>query len=242
MSAGVSSFIAGWLYEQSGGQVDEWIYIHVNDQHPDSLRFVHDCAAFLGREIKILQSDKYSCVADVIRDRKMVSSPSGAPCTGMLKKAVRKKWETEQYTLGVTGFTYVWGMDSKESRRAENMHVNFPEFTHVFPLIDRCLSKNDCHVIIEKLGIEKPLMYRLGYGNNNCVGCVKGGMWYWNQIRKDFPEVFDSRAKLEREVGHSCINGCFLDELDPGRGTPGEEFGRPCSLACFATEAEFGLI
>ena len=25
-------------------------------------------------------------------------------------------------------------------------------------------------------------------------------------------------AKLEREIGHSCIKNCFLDELSPNRG------------------------
>lgn len=32
ISAGVSSFMAGYL----SGDVDEWIYIDISDQHPDS--------------------------------------------------------------------------------------------------------------------------------------------------------------------------------------------------------------
>ena len=32
-------------------------------------------------------------------------------------------------------------------------------------------------------------MYDLGYPNNNCIGCIKGGMGYWNRIRKDFPDI-----------------------------------------------------
>lgn len=243
MSAGVSSFVAGWLYEQAGGVVDEWIYIHVGDQHPDSLRFVRDCGLFLGREIKVLQSDRYKCVADVIRDKKMVNSPHGAPCTGALKKAVRKKWEKEQYAAGVTDFTYIWGMDLSENKRAENMRVNFPEFKHEFPLIDRCLSKDDCHVLLEKLGIEKPLLYRLGYKNNNCLMCVKAGKGYFAKMRRDFPEAFEARAKLEREVGHSCLKGIFLDELPPDAGVAPDEPGNKCfSLACYALQAEMGLL
>ncbi|CAK7024888.1 MAG: hypothetical protein EUB_02291 [Eubacterium sp.] len=58
----------------------------------------------------------------------------------------------------------------------------------------------------------------MGYPNNNCIGCVKGGMGYWNMIRKDFPEVFSRMAKLERDIRHSCIKNCFLDELEPNRG------------------------
>ena len=56
-------------------------------------------------------------------------------------------------------------------------------------------------------------MYRLGYQNNNCIGCVKGGKGYWNKIREDFPETFWEMSKAERFVGHSCIKNCFLDEL-----------------------------
>lgn len=40
------------------------------------------------------------------------------------------------------------------------------------------------------------------------------------QMRRemDFPEVFADRVRMERELGASCINGVFLDELEPGRG------------------------
>ena len=80
-------------------------------------------------------------------------------------------------------------------------------------------------------------MYELGYANNNCVGCVKGGMGYWNHIRKDFPKVFESRAKLEREVGHSMLkdkNGpVYLDELDPNRGDMNTEIMPDCGIMCY---------
>lgn len=92
------------------------------------------------------------------------------------------------------------------------------EWGSEFPLIERGLSKENCHAIADSLGLKRPKMYDLGYSNNNCVGCVKGGKGYWNRIRVDFPEVFERRAKEEREVGHSCINGVSLDELDPGAG------------------------
>jgi hypothetical protein len=75
-------------------------------------------------------------------------------------------------------------------------------------------------------------MYDLGYRNNNCIGCVKGGMGYWNKIRKDFPEVFKARAEQEREVGHSCINGVYLDELEPDRGRFDDEVLEECSIFC----------
>ena len=57
-------------------------------------------------------------------------------------------------------------------------------------------------------------------------------MGYWNKIRVDFPEVFKKRAEREREIGHSCIKGVFLDELEPGRGRIQDEILEDCGIAC----------
>ena len=77
-------------------------------------------------------------------------------------------------------------------------------------------------------------MYDLGFPNNNCVGCIKGGMGYWNKIREEFPEVFAARAALERKVGGSCINGTYLDELDPEAGRDCEIIVPECGAMCEA--------
>lgn len=226
ISAGISSFIAGYL----AGDVDEWIYIDISDQHPDSLRFICDVEKIIKKKITILKSQEFDSVEEVIKKYKYVNSPYGAPCTGMLKKAVRKKWENEHLNYQLT---YVWGMDMEEKKRAESIVKNFPEFEHEFPLIDRHLSKQDAHALAERIGIRRPIMYDMGYHNNNCIGCLKGGKGYWNKIRKDFPTVFQSRARLEREIGHSCINGTFLDELDPDTGRMEKEIMQDCGIMCY---------
>jgi len=85
---------------------------------------------------------------------------------------------------------------------------------------------------VKELGIEPPVMYKLGFNNNNCIGCVKGGMGYWNKIRQHFPEQFNRMAKIEREVGASCIKGKFLDELDPSAGHKLKEPDMTCDFVC----------
>ncbi len=57
-------------------------------------------------------------------------------------------------------------------------------------------------------------------------------MGYWNKIRVDFPDVFERRAKQEREIGHTCIKGVYLDELDPYRGRIDDEILEDCSFVC----------
>lgn len=44
--------------------------------------------------------------------------------------------------------------------------------------------------------------------------------------------VFQVLCNLEREVGHSCIKGVFLDELSPDRGRMEKEIMPDCGVAC----------
>lgn len=228
ISAGISSFIAGYLAKDT---VDKFIYIDIADQHPDSIRFIKDCETVLDKPIEILRSSDYRSVDDAIRAAGIVrhTLTGFAPCTAWLKKRVRKQWELEHADYEIT---YVWGFDLNEKHRAENVVETMIEFQHEFPLIEHSLTKQDCHAMAAKLRIKRPVMYDIGYNNNNCIGCVKGGMGYWNKIRVDFPEVFASRAKLERDINSRCLKECFLDELDPDRGRMSEEILEDCGIFC----------
>jgi len=228
-SAGVSSAVATKLAIE---RIDRIIYQHIDDQHPSTLRFVRDCETWFGQPIETIQSPLHSVEA-ACRFRAYVNGVRGAACTRMLKRELRKQWEQD---CGLSAyFRYVWGMDYDEGRRAERLRQSMPNHEHEFPLIDQGITKEEAHGIIEKAGIARPRMYDLGYPNNNCIGCVKGGMGYWNKIRVDFPEVFASRSRLERLIKGTCIKGVYLDELDPeaGRdvGPIVPECGPQCTLA-----------
>lgn len=224
-SSGVSSFMACYLMRE---KIDEIIYTHVTDQHEDSIRFLHDCEKILGREIKIIQSEDYMGVDDVIEKVRYINGPSGAACTRTLKRDVRKNWERQH-----PGFhRYVWGFDFYEKERAKNIELVLSDYEHSFPLIENHLTKAACHGIAYELGLKRPVMYDMGYPNNNCIGCVKGGAGYWNKIRIDFPEVFKRRAMQERLIGHSCIQDVFLDELRPGSGRLDMEIMEDCTITC----------
>ena len=226
LSAGVSSFVAGYLTKD----IDKYIYIDIDDQHSDSMRFIKDCEKFFNKPIEVLKSP-YQSVENAILAGGVIKMFNGfAPCTNYLKKRVRKEWE---YLHREFDITYIWGFDADEKHRSKILNENMADFINEFPLIEKQLTKQDCHAICNQLGIKRPLMYDLGYNNNNCVGCVKGGMGYWNKIRIDFPEVFKKRAELERKLKCSCLKECYLDELDPERGRMSEEIMQDCSIFCY---------
>lgn len=225
-SAGVSSAVATRL---AIAEIDEVFYIHIDDQHPDTLRFVRECEEWFGKPITILQSP-YKDVESVLRSQSYVNGPYGSPCTRLLKKRLRQEWEMDR--KHEVRLCYVWGMDAGETRRADRIRETMIEIDHSFPLIQRGIGKAEAHEILRASGIKRPAMYELGYHNNNCVGCVKGGMGYWNKIRVDFPDVFAGRAKMEREVGASCIKGVFLDELLPDAGRHEGPIVDECGILC----------
>lgn len=218
--------MAGYLERET---IDKYIYIDIDNQHPDSMRFIKDCEIALGKPIEILKSN-YGSVENVIRQFRYINGAKGAKCTQILKKRVRKEWE---YFHQDCSLTYVWGYDKNEQIRADRLDEATPNIKNQYPLIERNLTKENAHAILNSLGIRRPEMYEMGYLNNNCIGCVKGGKGYWNRIRVDFPEVFDRMAQLERQVGHSCIKGIFLDELDPKAGRMEDEIMPDCGIACY---------
>lgn len=189
-------------------------------------------------ENEILRSDIYKNVEDVIVRKKYINGPFGAACTLLLKKQVRYKFEDEVKKWD----GQVWGFDycEREINRAIRFRQQNPSTKPLFPLIERKISKKDALGMIRRAGIEIPAMYKLGYSNNNCIGCVKGGIGYWNKVRRDFPERFRRMAELERIVGASCLKDeagrIWLDELEPNRGDTMKAIAPDCSIIC---EIEF---
>lgn len=95
LSAGVSSFVGGYLAEG----VDEYIYIDIENQHPDSMRFIRDCERFLGKPVQVLKSP-YGSVERVVKQFRCINTPYGSRCTQILKKRVRKEYEDAHKDFG----------------------------------------------------------------------------------------------------------------------------------------------
>lgn len=210
--------MAGYL----AGDEDEWLYIDIADQHPDSIRFIRDCEVAIGQEIQILRSKEYSCVEDCVKVFGGFRAPNGfSPCTNWLKKRIRKEWELEHQGYDLT---YVWGFDLKERDRADRTIEANSQAEHEFPLIEQNLSKEEVHGLFERtFSFRRQVMYDMGY---------------WNKIRRDFPEVFESRARLERQVGYAILKDSkgkpvYLDELDPNRGNMNAEIFPDCGIMCY---------
>lgn len=214
-------------------------------EHIDNLRFLEDCERWFGQKVVIVGNDEYHRDPDVVfRKTKFLVGPSGARCTAELKKSVRWQFQRPD-DIVILGYT------------ADEFAVRMPRLQNAEPLTtfwpvlnDRRLTKDDCLAIVERSGIELPAMYKLGYRNNNCIGCVKGQAGYWNKIRVDFPERFAEMALIERELGRTIckrewredgkrrLERIYLDELPPDLGHYPSEPDISCGIMCHTAEQE----
>jgi 3'-phosphoadenosine 5'-phosphosulfate sulfotransferase (PAPS reductase)/FAD synthetase len=208
------------------------VYCRVRNEHVDNLRFLDDFTRTFRIPVEVICNEEFDGqIYNVFLKRKFIKNQFGAPCTMLLKKEMRRRYQHSD-DIQVFGYT------SEEQDRADAFLDSNNEVSEWFPLIENGIDKRFCLDLIRQSGIELPIMYRLGYQNNNCIGCIKGGIGYWNKIRKDFPEAFDKMAKLERTIGHAVCKdnkgAVYLDELAPKRGRFKTDQPRDCGFTCEA--------
>jgi hypothetical protein len=231
-SCGAASAVATKLMiAENAGKLPLIIaYTEVIEEHPDNKRFIKDCQKWFGQEIVILGNDRYERSIYKTFEKSAMNIRGASPCTRQLKKNVRLKFERPN-DLHVFGYT------SEEQDRYDRF-IDANNIDVSVPLIDRGLSKIDCLAMLQNAKIELPQMYKLGYHNNNCIGCVKGGKGYWNKIKIDFPEAFDKMAKLERFKKQTVFKDVYLDELPSDAGNYPEEQDIQCGIFCHMADEE----
>lgn len=227
-SGGVTSAVACKIAQNNYENVQP-IFIETGGHHSDMPRFIKDCEDWFKVKVKVLQDTRFKDHIDLCEKLRVVNFISGAECSRTLKKKVRQAFEK---TVDFEGQVFGFEFEKKEINRAIRFKEQNPKAKPLFPLIDKQLNKANCMSILENAGIELPTMYKLGYANNNCIGCVKGGKGYWNKIREDFPETFKRMAEVERKIGRTCIKNVYLDELEPEKGKHKLPPTPECDLFC----------
>lgn len=230
-SCGSASAVATKRTIELYGQSNEVIPVNCDtrpSEHSDNYRFSRECEVWFGRPIVFIRSERFTTVDEVFDKTRYMAGVRGARCTTELKKLPR-------HAFARPDDTHVFGFTSDEGKRVEEFTKRNPELHLLWPLIQLGISKAQCHEIVNKAGIYQPAMYRLGFDNNNCPGCVKASSpWYWDMIRLHFPDVFKRRCEQSRALGVRLVEirhhqRIFLDELPPG---PFRKNGRKENLSC----------
>lgn len=231
-SCGAASAVATKVTLETYGPSNEVLPVYCDtseSEHPDNLRFIADCERWFGVPVTRIKHPDYSTVEEVFAAKRYMAGISGACCTAALKKLPR-------FVFQAPNDLHVFGFTSDEMGRRLDFEIRNFELRLFWILRDRGITKQDCYARLIEAGIQLPEMYRLGYRNNNCIGCVKAtSPGYWSKVREDFPDKFAERARQSREVGCRLVrvNGkrIFLDEL-PDHAFPYKRENLSCGPEC----------
>ena len=160
-----------------------------------------------------------------------MKGPHGAPCSRALKRKLLA-------TISLPDDVNVMGFTAEEADRLDDLrehekldkarYYDIPKRIFRAPLIERSLSHDDCLAIVERAGIELPMMYRMNY---------------WKKIRRDFPERFVQIQTIQESIGPGAYflrfsSGPRKDERMPladlplGDGNMADEPSFSCSFFC----------
>ena len=238
-SCGAPSAVAAYLTKEIYGNLlgakVRVVNNPVAEEDEDNRRFLKDVEEWLGIPIEIAVNPKFpdASAQTVWEKAKAMSFRYGAPCTTELKKRARQHWEqhnkVDYHVLGITA----------EERKRHDKFV-LTERDNVLPvLIHEGMTREACAQVITDAGIRLPDVYRRGYPNANCIGCVKAtSPTYWNHIRRDRPDVFEQRAETSARFGVRLVrhNGerILLKDLPPDAvGRPLKSLDIPdCGIFC----------
>jgi len=238
-SCGAASAVATLLTLQKYRGEHEVViaYCETGAEHPDNERFLNDCVRLFNQPVTRLRNQKYADTWDLWHKRRFLSGVKGALCTTELKVIPRMDFQLPS-DLHVFGYT----ADKEDIRRAKDFRARWDLMKVETPLIDAGLNKTNVLAMLQERGIELPVLYGLGFHNNNCIPCVKAtSPDYWSLMRREFPSQFERMAKLSRDLNVRLTRikeeRIFIDEIPEDWPTT-NPIAPACDFMCQFSEVE----
>lgn len=201
LSGGLGSAFAAERAIQKYGRENIILYFaDVKVEDPDLYRFLHDLMKRWGGRLYWYTDGRTP--QDVWTEKKIIPNSLIAPCTYELKIKPFRQFIKAMEHLPVI---YI-GFKNHETKRQCNTIKSYadaiPEAVVEYPLLWEPVETRKLEDICEsELGIELPLMYKLGYDYNNCGGtCCRSGKKCFIRTLKVFPKRFAQLEAWENEA------------------------------------------
>lgn len=195
-----SAWCAGWALKN---YPKDDVILYFNDtkwEHKDLYRFLDELAVYFDKEITF-DSDGRS-PESLFYDNRAIANNRMPFCSRILKAERLQAFYKD-------GDTLVFGIGVDESQRInrlvgvyQTVAVKTGKWPKLrFPLISENMTSEKVNDWLTSIGIQEPLLYRLGFKHNNCSGgCVRAGKKHWKMLYEKLPEVYADRERVEREM------------------------------------------
>lgn len=171
----------------------------------DTLIEDEDLYRFIDETVKELDVE-YISIADgrdpweVFKDVRFLGNSRLAQCSHLLKQKPAEKWLKEHFEPDEC--VLYLGIDWTESHRKAKPVENWSPYTVEFPMCEEPLvTKSEMIAGLERLGIDQPRLYKMGFSHNNCGGfCVRAGQGHFINLLKQMPERYAYHEMKEIEM------------------------------------------
>jgi hypothetical protein len=186
-SGGLNSFEVARLLciEQPVSSVT-CIFTDTKTEDSDLYRFMNQAINYLGCQFIHLKDGRN--IWQVFKDERFMGNSRVDPCSRILKRQQFAKWLKNKNPEDVILY---YGIAADEKHRMIQLVERWKPFQVQAPLIELQTTKEQILLTLDKIGIEPPALYELGFEHNNCGGfCVKSGQRQMRKLLEIMPERY----------------------------------------------------
>jgi hypothetical protein len=198
-SGGIGSFFtAKRVIEKEGKENVILLFTDTLIEDEDLYRFMNDASQYF--EIPITRLADGRTPWEVFKDVKFLGNSRIAHCSHLLKQVPADKWVRENFNPDEC--VLYLGIDWTEIHRTKKPKENYLPYKVKFPMCDEpYITKNEMLEELEKIGIEQPKLYKMGFSHNNCGGgCVRAGQGHFAHLLETMHDKYKEWEEHEEEI------------------------------------------
>jgi hypothetical protein len=204
--------VARLLVTEHGPEDVTCVFCDTLTEDPDLYRFLTETIKYLECGFVHLQDGRN--IWQVFNDVKFMGNSRVDPCSRILKREPFAKYLTGHDSSTTTLY---YGIGRHEAHRIEAIRARWSPFLVFAPLIALGTTKENILGVLDRIGIEPPSLYELGFEHNNCGGfCVKTGQRQMLRLLTTMPDRYAwHEAEQERLFAEIGSHG-FIRKTDNG--------------------------
>lgn len=194
-----SGGVGSWMAAKRAMQMHDDVTLLFTDtliEDPDLYRFLDEAAADVGAPLVKVAEGRTPW--QVFKDVRMLGNTRIAPCSRVLKQEPARAW----VQANAPNATVVIGIDWTEIHRLPGAQRGWAPWQVEAPMCEPPLmTKPEMLKELDRVGIERPALYREGFAHNNCGGgCVRAGAAQFAHLYRTRPAVFAEWEQNEQAL------------------------------------------